>query len=248
MKDVFKKMFPGPLRAWSRAIVFADDTREGIAGSDIQRGEGLDDLLSRFSRVYGAFPDRNPLISLWSQTYFDTVLPALLGLSLATEWEAGTALEQVSLIVDENGVPLALRLDAPIPVADTGVSGSLHRAWSLVDNHLEPFVMAVSACTGLSSRRLWSNAAWAGDWALSCLAVRTYRPGRASAVRETLASERTRPDGRDNPLYHPVVHLGHGGLHRRLCCLRYRLPGFDTCAGICPGDTNGECDDIHMTG
>ncbi|AMW34219.1 siderophore-iron reductase FhuF [Haematospirillum jordaniae] len=237
MRAALKKMFPGPLKAWSQSIVFPDDTRCFVPGSALQDRAVVRGVLERFSRSYGVQPDDCSLVSLWAQRYFDTVLPGLLGLSLVMERHTATALDQVSIVFDDCGSPVALRLDEPVSVVDTGLPGSLAYAWSLVDGHMEPFVMAISEAVHIAPRLLWSNAAWAGDWALSCLAVRSYRPRRAEAVREALANEVYRPSGQDNPLHHPVVRLDNGGLHRRLCCLRYRLPGFDTCTSICPGDT-----------
>ncbi|OUE41105.1 siderophore-iron reductase FhuF, partial [Billgrantia desiderata SP1] len=48
---------------------------------------------------------------------------------------------------------------------------------------------------------------------------------------------KTFPDGRRNPLFQPVRYLELGGdiptRVRRLCCVKYRLPGEPLCGG-CP--------------
>ena len=82
---------------------------------------------------------------------------------------------------------------------------------------------------------LWSNVAVYADWVIRELGA--AMPERRDAALALLDSK-TWPDGTSNPLYgwvrQETAPDGSCFSQRRICCLRYILPGVPGCGMICP--------------
>ena len=91
---------------------------------------------------------------------------------------------------------------------------------------------AVKRHSGLSVRLLWENAGCYGMWVLGEIA--RAQPALAPAAC-ALQSDPHWPRGGCAMLPHlKRAALDDGTGTRRVCCLRYCLPGVERCAGICP--------------
>jgi len=85
----------------------------------------------------------------------------------------------------------------------------------------------------LSPRPLWCDAAGYLNWI-----VRELDPGNDEAEGLALFAK-TLPDGSDNPLHGLIKRLpgadGNAVLtQRKVCCLRYMVPGVGGCGETCP--------------
>ncbi|MGL4290342.1 MAG: siderophore-iron reductase FhuF, partial [Phreatobacter sp.] len=161
-------------------------------------------------------------------------------------------LGEIGLILTADGRAEALRL-CQVGAAFEPVSAE-RRFAALIDDHLAPIIVALARETGITPRVLWSNA---GNYFEHAVAM-----GERSAAatcpglihgKELLAS-RKRSDGRPNPLFAPIYYLdeqGRTGRRRRICCIRYLIPGQGYC-GVCPivrqDRANGEGDERQLSG
>jgi len=226
-------LLDGPLAFIRPKIAYADDPREAVRGVDLAEGDVLRDLLSRFAAAYPG-QDRRAVASLWSKWLFAVVLEPVLATSMRADWALPVALGDIGLILTADGRAEALKLDhAGAPFAPVSAE---QRFAALIDDHLAPVVGALARTSGITPRVLWSNA---GNYFEH--AVRSAEQSGSAACpgvihgKELLAS-RTRPDGRSNPLFAPIYYLdepGRTGRRRRICCIRYLIPGQAYC-GVCP--------------
>jgi ferric iron reductase protein FhuF len=202
----------------------------------------LDRILAGFGAAYapeapeGAPPDRRSLVSLWSQTWLAAlVIPSATAL-LCLGRALPVALDAVAFELDGTHTLARFVLPAEAP-ASGGFAG-------LVDDHLDPFIGLCAAATGISPRALWGNAGVMLDFAVSELAASgPVLPGPAAEAAALL--------GRHSSDWHssdrspcaaapdcPLARTFRGpGRPRRVCCLRYRLPGVPSCGALCPADT-----------
>lgn len=106
-----------------------------------------------------------------------------------------------------------------------------------MDNNFSPLIDGWCDQIKISRRVLWSNAATYFE-----RLVRTLEAG--GVPHQTLADGRQLielnkcPSGHLNPMANPVRYVERGETceplrQRRLCCIRYRLPGLPLC-GNCP--------------
>lgn len=175
--------------------------------------------------------DRRAALSVWSMYYFSHLVigPAVLWLvfrqavplapdALDLRLHPGTGLPETIIVRrPEVRAPAASLDDALQP---------------LVFEHAAPLI-ARMAQNGLSHRLLWSNFAVYLDWIVRELGDRVdYR------LRDEGLALLERPewnDGRPNPLHGLLTRDGEGSFsRRRLCCLRYLLPGMPGCGMVCP--------------
>lgn len=193
------------------------------------RADRLDDT-GAFDRALRAFaagyvePDRAALVSFWSMYYLAALIaPAAAGL-LCRDQALPVGFDEVGVAFDARGL-------ASFRLADAGSPGASHgrRFDLLVEGHLAPFVTLCAARGGLAPRVVWSNAAVVLNWVLDeLLAADTLPAARAEA--EALL------DGRAGAcrLAHPLKTRADGTRTRRVCCLRFRLPGVASCGSLCP--------------
>jgi ferric iron reductase protein FhuF len=226
-------------------LVLKDDPREGVPLSALLTPRVFEEVLGRFSTQY-AEGDRRGLASIWTKYYFIKLIPPVVAASLILDYRLPLHLEQLQLVLDERGMPVAFKLpDAGQPWALTPTD-PFQRFDELLEGHLRPFIDGVAGWVRVSPRVLWSNAGNYFEWLLGVLAA-AIPYADLSHGRELLAAP-TLPDGTRNPMYQPVRYLkmvGQEGLRRqrRVCCVRYRVAGLEYCEN-CPlpaRDRNLEC-------
>jgi ferric iron reductase protein FhuF len=96
-------------------------------------------------------------------------------------------------------------------------------------------IATISERAGVSPKLLWSNVAVYADWVIREVGV--AMPERRVAAL-ALLDQKDWPDGSANPLAGWIrQETGPESAcfsQRRVCCLRYLLPGVPGCGMICP--------------
>lgn len=201
-----------------------------------------EDLLDRdgFTVSVAPFLDRQPgvdrraALSVWSMYYFSHLAIGPVVLWLMFRHAVPLAPGNLGLRLDaETGLPerVVVREPAAFVPANT-----VHEAFGpLVFEHAAPLV-ARFAQDGLSPRLLWSNLAVYIEWIVRELGSRI--DGDLAREGMALLDDAQWPDGRPNPLHGLLGRSAAGDgaefTRRRVCCLRYLLPGMPGCGMICP--------------
>jgi ferric iron reductase protein FhuF len=225
---LFADLFRGDLARFAGKLVAADDPRPAATLSSFLREGGLDAALTNFAATCpGA--DRRAVASMWSLWYFATLIPPLVIASLLLDRAFDPAIGRTGIALTPDGRASAFVL------ADGGRprQAAICRFAPLVTDHLAPLVAAVAPLTGLSPRVLWCNAGNTFDWTQREMAARFPVPDDAARFM----ASRSLPDGTANPLFDSIrlVREGETSLRRRrICCLRYLLPGQTGCGSLCP--------------
>ncbi|MDX3926422.1 MAG: siderophore-iron reductase FhuF [Shinella sp.] len=185
----------------------------------------------------GLFPgaDRRALVSMWTMYYFGALFlsSAVSGFLFRLNVPAG--LDELSLLADtRTAAPSAFLL--PREKWPREAEADPEEAMeALLREHARPLVQAVAAHGGVSQRLLWNNISAYLSWIVE--EIGAFRgPGCAVEGRCLMENECWR-DGQRNPL-HGTIRLceknGNCVSCRKVCCLRYALPGVCGCGDICP--------------
>lgn len=213
----------GPLDDASASFLKAQPNPDAIRAACVRQQAVLASLLDRFAATCpGA--ERAALVSLWSQFYFGRLIVPTIALLARGGGHRRFDLEAVHVhFCPHQGVPVSFHL-----VEDASRRVPAAALAELVDDHIGPLVSVLHREAGLSRRLLWANAGWFLAWAESQIA---WADDARTEVRRALADALTRlPSGR--PTSRGTLLL------RRVCCLRYQVPGYARCPGTCPlGET-----------
>lgn len=201
-----------------------------VACRDLFTAEGFDKALAPLMARYPS-ADRRAVVSLWSLYYFSTlaIVPVILWRRLGVVLPL--ALDDVSMIAaPDTGLPEAFLLpDSGEVVADLRASQALR---AMIEDHLRPAIAFMSGHCRLSPRLLWCNAAGYIDWI-----ARELDPGDDAAKGLELFSPYKLANGADNPLHGSIKRISVGDgvqSQRKVCCLRYLVPGVGGCGATCP--------------
>ncbi|MDQ0457082.1 siderophore-iron reductase FhuF [Rhizobium paknamense] len=196
----------------------------------------LQGLMQRFAATFPPGTDRRALISYWSLFYVSglVIAPALCWLELRRILPL--ALTELSLLIDpETGLPRGFLLPHAGHVEP---QADMHAAMqTALGDHLDLLIPVIARESGLSPKVLWNNAAAYLTWMIHEIG----RQGASTLDAEGMAAMITPshfPDGRKNP-FHKAIRIDHDADgaylgHRRICCLRYAVPGVGGCGAICP--------------
>ena len=156
-------------------------------------------------------------------------------------WRLPVAIDEIAVIVDETGIPEAIRLPHAGEAFRIDDGDPNNSFTELLDDNISLFIEALAGLVKIAPRALWSSA---GDYFEKMLSVLEKAPDinttNLEAGRQLLASEFL-GDGRRNPLFEPVRYVpvindeGRSELQRlrRVCCVRYMLPTLGYCED-CP--------------
>lgn len=241
MIAVLAPLFVGDLAPYRDVLALADDPQPSRPIRDWLAPEALERVLQAYGAPRTA-DERRGVASEWSKDYLQRLLPPVLAATLVLGHRLPVGLEAVELVLDDAGKPLAFKLpDAGEPwpaVSGDAAADPFHRFAPLIDEHLRPFVAALSAHSRLSPRVFWSNAANYLEWMVGAIGARV--PGADVADAQAMLERRHRVDGRDNPLFRPVRYESDGEgaaartrRRRRVCCVRYLVPETPLCTN-CP--------------
>ena len=116
-------------------------------------------------------------------------------------------------------------------------AGTRERFARLFSGHVEPLIHHFAARFDVSQRLLWTNAAAIFEWTLQQVEEAGMPSPAALEEGRALLRQRNGGNGRPNPLCGAVRYPLEQGLpvrRRKICCLRYLLPGVEDCGSLCP--------------
>jgi ferric iron reductase protein FhuF len=229
-------LFTGPLAAFEEKLQLRSHPQTDLSADLFFQPETfsafVDELLARYKT-----DERLALVSLWSKWYFSTFLAPVMAANLLLQRALPIALRDVGLKLGDDARPQALHLrDAGQPLPECT---AFERFQTLIEQHLEPVIETLASVSRASPRLFWSNAGNTFEFVTTRIDLHPLaNPDSTLPAREIL-SARLRPDGRRNPLFAPVRYHDIGEDEpqrlRRICCIRYRLPGVGYCSS-CPLD------------
>jgi ferric iron reductase protein FhuF len=195
-----------------------------------------DAILDAMTLRYGGDPERHAraLLSQWSKYYFGLAVPAALAAALILRRPLDMAPAHCTLLL-RDGMPEALYLphDALAGAADEPA----RRYASLVDEHLPHVIEQLAAMTKIAPRVLWSNVGNLLDTLFEQCAPLPDAARDAAWMFESRALS----SGESNPLRAPVRNVTPRSTllpapfrARRVCCVRYEIPGEDQLCASCP--------------
>ncbi|EHS50232.1 ferric iron reductase [Rhizobium sp. PDO1-076] len=212
---------------------------ESIACADLLDEGRFNAVIDRYAARFPEGTDRRALVSLWSLYYVSA-----LGMGAAIAWlelrrSLPLALDELTVLIDPStAAPKGFLLADIGTISDRSGNGiRIHDALSpVIRDHLEPWIHAVAAHSGLGKKVLWTSAAGYIDWMIREIG----RLGNKALEIEALPliEDASWPDGWRNPLYRTLrFEPGPDGSvisQRRVCCLRYAVPGVGGCGQVCP--------------
>lgn len=204
-----------------------------IACKALEQGPRFNELIERYTAHHkGA--DRRAVISMWTMYYFSILTIAATVHRLAHGRRLPLALDQVSLIYNEkNGEPKAFMLP------DSGLTSEKAHAnedlFALIRHHIAPLIGTIAE-HGVAHKLLWNNVAAYLSWIIDEIDVRIG--ARVCAGSVSILTEPLWPDGSKNAMYGMIRAVptlsGETCSQRKVCCLRYKLPGIAGCGQSCP--------------
>lgn len=214
----------------------SDDTtqvRVPLTQLATQRAAILDAMTLR----YGGDPERHAraLLSQWSKYYFRLAVPAALVSAIALQRPLDMAPTRCVLSLRE-GMPEALYL--PHDALHERNDDPARRYASLVDEHLRGVTDTLAGMTKIAPRVLWSNVGNLLDTLFEqCAAM----PGAARDAAWLFESRALFDGDEANPLRAPVRAVTPRSpllptpfRARRVCCVRYEIPGENQLCASCP--------------
>ncbi|MGP0172371.1 siderophore-iron reductase FhuF [Pseudomonas sp. NCHU5208] len=228
-------LFSGPLAAYGENLQLASDQQQAVAGSQLFQPDYFAAFIGDLAARHGT-DDLLALTSIWSKWYFCFLAPTVAA-SLLLQRELPIALSDVGVALSAEGKPLGLRL--PHDGSSLPPCSPFECFSTLIQGHLEPVVEVMASVSKASPRLFWSNAGNLFESATAQVEGHPLATAGCSAPARAVLESRLRPDGRRNPLFAPVYYKDVGASEpqrlRRICCIRYRLPGIDYCSS-CPLD------------
>lgn len=215
-----------------RIVIGPSPESRAVAAARLLEGPAFAEALDLHAAPFGD-ADRRAAASLWSQYYFGALIGAVAAIGMAGGRAALPVGPDEAGIVLEGGLPAGLVL--PHAGRPARPSEATEDFITLFRSHLAPMVARLSAHAKASPRLFWGNAASILGWALGEACAIRPEAGDPALLRQSLLEDALWPDGGPNPLFgafkpcdNPAVAV------RRVCCVRYLLPGIPGCGPICP--------------
>lgn len=217
--------------AWcADKLLLSEDLADGVPLPAFFRDGGFARAIDRYAEISGG-SDRRAVISMWTLYYFSGLsIPYLIARRLAGQ-SLPVGFEDMTIALSENGLPRAFGVMHRGRTDDEGDDDCFGAVGPLIETHLGKAVATLKE-HGISPRLCWNNAAVYIDYTLRLTNIAT-EPGLADLplfVRGCL------PDGGMNPFCGSIRHVEEEGecvTRRKVCCLRYMLPGVPSCGKLC---------------
>jgi ferric iron reductase protein FhuF len=225
--------FTGIFVHYKDALALPGEHSSVVPGRDLLDPKVSESLLTQFAEVHVG-GDRRAIVSMWTQWHFGALIIPTTAAMMLLGRDLQVDLERISLAVDEKGKTAAIIL----PNEETPEVSVFEGCFSgLFQNHVEPVIRHLAGQFRVSPRLLWNNATEIFEWALDqAEAIGTARSGALQEGRSLLCT-RLGSNGQPNPMYGMARYVKQGDVtvrQRKLCCLRYLLPGVACCGSICP--------------
>lgn len=212
----------------------ADVPKESISLEQWSAENSLPKLMQTYESHYYSGTELNPnhkaLHSLWGQWYFGMLIPPMILLLLALPTAIDTRPERVRIKFHTTGRPEAIYYQHHW--LDKSPSSLLERLYLLLDHHIIPVIRRIERQPKANIRLIWNNIGYLMFWYLREFGTKLGAIDGYEDIIENLFLTSSLPDGRDNPLYRTVIPR-NGGMERRTCCQRNKLPGVGSCLD-CP--------------
>jgi ferric iron reductase protein FhuF len=224
--------FTGPLARFAGSIRL-DDGASRLTGEDLLDLGTLRELIGRFAAT---MPGGEPraIVSMWSQWHFSNVVVPSVVVRLLAGLSLPVSLDACSFALHDNGCTAGVLIPSHESLAPAaGAAGFT----ALTDFHLAPLIAFVASQFGVSAKLLWSNAAVSFAWTVQQCAD---HPGvdreSLAEAHDVLTAALTPAGGRNflNGALKPSSLTPIEDCQRRICCLRYLLPGMADCGSFCP--------------
>ncbi|PVE26033.1 siderophore-iron reductase FhuF [Microvirga sp. KLBC 81] len=224
--------FTGSFQWYKDGLALPGEHPTTLSGRDLLDGGIADELLRHYAKTFpGA--DRRAIVSMWTQWHFGILIVPATAAILLLDRELPLELDHVSIALNGEGRTAAIVLPDDGREGCVGEAGRFSR---LFEGHIEPLVEHFADRFRVSRRLLWANAAATFEWALE--QAEALNPSQALLNEgRALLECRTDAKGRPNPMHGMVLRCEDEGTlarRRKVCCLRYLLPGFEDCGSLCP--------------
>jgi ferric iron reductase protein FhuF len=230
--------FTGTLLRFKDGLALPGEHASSIPGKDLLDTRVAERLLSRFADTHPG-GDRRALVSMWTQWHFGALIIPTVAAILLLDRDLPVDLDRVRIALHEDG------RTAAVVVTDDGKpqgAGATDRFSRLFDGHVEPLIRHFADHFSVSPRLLWTNASAIFEWTLQQVASFDKACPAAMGESRALLESRTDVKGCPNPMFGAVQYReldGQRVRRRKICCLRYLLPGIEDCGSLCPLPARG---------
>lgn len=224
-------VFPGE-HAWcTEKLRLSDELADAVPLPTFFREDAFSRAIERYAAVSGG-SDRRAVISMWSLYYFAALsIPHLIARRIGLRF-LPIAFDEMTIALNDNGLPRAFGIPHGGWEEDGPDQGDCFDAIApLLDRHLVD-VVDILKRYGISGKLCWNNAAVYINYVLRLTGM-SPEHGQQDLplfVRGCL------PSGGVNPLSGCIRHVEEDGeciSRRKVCCLRYMLPGVPSCGRLC---------------
>jgi len=223
--------FAGP-HAWcNEKMMLSEDLSDGIPLPEFFGSAAFDLAISTYAETSGG-TDRRAVASMWSLYYFSYLTIPYVVARVLENQVLPVDFEEMTVALSADGLPrgfgVATAGNRPI---DSGKEIFALLA-PLLDQHLSKVVAHLKSSGGISPKLSWNNAAVYIDHAL-----RTAGAAPLADQADSMIALRLMPDGSPNPFFDCLRYEeeedGARVCRRKICCLRYLLPGVPSCGSLC---------------
>lgn len=233
--------FSGPFDRFSRSVVGPEDPRPALSiRALIADPEALVEKMLRRLAPEAATPQaRRGAASLWTQFYFALVGVPVVVAAMRGRRNLPVGLDEMAVVIGDNGLPAAVKIPAAgTPQPDRNPRAAME---ALITDHYVPAVTAMSQAGRLAPRLLWCNAAvrlvWAMEASVEAAPGDADLAGIAAEARRAVIATPALASGAPNPMFDMLLSPKAGSASsysRKVCCLRYMMPGVADCGETCP--------------
>jgi len=228
-----KAVFAGE-HAWcGEKMMLSSELDDAVPLDEFFRSGGFSAALDTYAATHGG-TDRRAVASMWSLYYF-SILTIPYIVARRADHALPVAAQNMTIALAEDGLPRALGL-ARVGDWSEGEDGDLLSfVVPLISQHLAEVVAQLKAQGGMAPKLAWNNAAVYIDYAFNATERERAGDGDAWASRPLFSAPHL-PDGSANPFLGCLRHEIEGGetvCRRKVCCLRYLLPGIPSCGELC---------------
>jgi len=229
-----KAVFAGE-HAWcGEKMMLSDDLAGAMPILEFFRSGAFSAALDRYAAAHGG-SDRRALASMWSLYYFSALaIPYIV--ARRAERVLPVSLDRMTVALADDGLPQAFGLPDDGDWSEDGGNGDLMSfVMPLICSHLSMVVAELKTHGGIAPKLAWNNAAVYIDYAFNATETGPSAHGDAWASRPLFDCPQL-PDGSKNPFHGCLRHEIEGGqtlCRRKICCLRYLLPGVPSCGELC---------------
>lgn len=217
--------------AWcNEKMVLSDELSDGMALPDFFASGAFDAALDIYMEKSGA-SDRRAVASMWSLYYFSTLTIPYIVARMLDHQLLPVAFTEMKVALAEDGLPRAFGVATAGAWQEGDDADVFATLAPLMQNHLGEAVGYFKSVGGIAPKLAWNNALVYIDYAL-----RTSGIAPLDAQADALVCCKAMPDGTPNPFFDCLRHEEEDGARvcrRKICCLRYMLPGVPSCGSLC---------------